>query len=101
MSCQGRRYRAYTAAAEQGGFVNGVLAATLTKSRTIGVTGPVEVGDAKTYIAGFSQGVIGMRVGGQRRVIIPPSLGYGSSGSGAIPGNAHIIFEVELLSVAG
>ncbi|HEX2755362.1 MAG TPA: BMP family protein [Candidatus Limnocylindrales bacterium] len=48
---------AYTAAAEQGGYVNGVLAATLTKSRTIGVTGPVEVGDAKTYIAGFSQGV--------------------------------------------
>jgi basic membrane lipoprotein Med (substrate-binding protein (PBP1-ABC) superfamily) len=48
---------AYTAAAEQGGYVNGVLAASLTKSRTIGVTGPVEVGDAKTYISGFSQGV--------------------------------------------
>jgi len=48
---------AYTAAAEQGGYVNGVLAAKLTKSRKIGVTGPVEVGDAKTYIDGFSQGV--------------------------------------------
>jgi basic membrane protein A len=48
---------AYTAAAEQGGFVNGVLAAWLTKSRKIGVTGPVEVGDAKTYIDGFLQGV--------------------------------------------
>lgn len=48
---------AYTAAAEQGGYVNGVLAASLTKSRTIGVTGPVEVGDAKTYISGFGQGV--------------------------------------------
>ncbi len=48
---------AYTAAAEQGGYVNGVLAAKLTKSRTIGVTGPVEVGDAKTYIDGFVQGV--------------------------------------------
>jgi len=48
---------AYTAAAEQGGFVNGVLAAKLTKSRKIGVTGPVEVGDAKTYIDGFLQGV--------------------------------------------
>lgn len=47
----------YTAAAEQGGFVNGVLAAKLTKSRVIGVTGPVEVGDAKTYISGFVQGV--------------------------------------------
>jgi len=48
---------AYTAAAEQGGYVNGVLAAMLTKSKTIGVTGPVEVGDAKTYIDGFVQGV--------------------------------------------
>jgi len=48
---------AYTAAAEEGGFVNGVLAAKLTKSKQIGVTGPVEVGDAKTYIDGFVQGV--------------------------------------------
>jgi basic membrane protein A len=48
---------AYTAAAEQGGYVNGVLAAKLTKARKIGVTGPVEVGDAKTYIDGFVQGV--------------------------------------------
>ncbi len=48
---------AYTAAAEEGGYVNGVLAAHLTKSRLIGVTGPVEVGDAKTYIDGFVQGV--------------------------------------------
>jgi len=48
---------AYTAAAEQGGYVNGVLAALLTKSKMIGVTGPVEVGDAKTYIDGFVQGV--------------------------------------------
>jgi basic membrane protein A len=48
---------AYTAAAEQGGYVNGVLAAMLTKSKVIGVTGPVEVGDAKTYIDGFTQGV--------------------------------------------
>jgi basic membrane protein A len=48
---------AYTAAAEEGGYVNGVLAAKLTKSMQIGVTGPVEVGDAKTYISGFVQGV--------------------------------------------
>lgn len=48
---------AYTAAAEEGGYVNGVLAAMLTKSKQIGVTGPVEVGDAKTYIDGFVQGV--------------------------------------------
>ena len=48
---------AYTAAAEEGGYVNGVLAAKLTKSKIIGVTGPVEVGDAKTYVDGFVQGV--------------------------------------------
>jgi len=48
---------AYTAAAEQGGYVNGVLAAKLTKAKVIGVTGPVEIGGAKTYISGFTQGV--------------------------------------------
>ena len=48
---------AYTAAAEEGGYVNGVLAAKLTQSKLVGVTGPVEVGDAKTYIDGFTQGV--------------------------------------------
>ncbi len=48
---------AYTAAAEQGGYVNGVMAGMLTKSGVIGVTGPVNVGDAHTYISGFVQGV--------------------------------------------
>lgn len=48
---------AYTAAAQEGGYVNGVLAAMLSQSKQIGVTGPVEVGDAKTYIDGFVQGV--------------------------------------------
>ena len=48
---------AYTAAAEEGGYVNGVLAALLSKSKQIGVTGPVDAGDAKTYVDGFDQGV--------------------------------------------
>jgi len=48
---------AYTAAAEEGGYVNGVMAALLSESSIIGVTGPVEVGDAKTYIDGFKNGV--------------------------------------------
>jgi basic membrane protein A len=48
---------AYTAAAEQGGYVNGVMAGVMTKSGRVGVTGPVEVGDARTYISGFVQGV--------------------------------------------
>jgi len=51
-------------------------------------------------IPGFSQGVVGMKVGGLRRVVIPPSLGYGSQGSPpAIPPNATLIFEIELLSI--
>ncbi len=48
---------AYTAAAQEGGYVNGVMAALLSKAKQVGVTGPVEVGDAKTYIDGFTQGV--------------------------------------------
>lgn len=51
-------------------------------------------------ITGFSQGVAGMKVGGLRRVVIPPNLAYGSQGSGTkIPPNATLIFELELVSV--
>ena len=50
-------------------------------------------------IPGFSQGTLGMRVGGLRRVVLPPNLAYGSQGNGPIPPNAPIIFEIELLSV--
>lgn len=44
---------AYTAASDQGGYVNGVLAANMTETNTIGVVGPIEVGDAKLYVDGF------------------------------------------------
>ena len=51
-------------------------------------------------IPGFSQGVLGMKVGGQRRVIIPPALAYGSNPpSSAIPPNATLLFDITLISV--
>jgi basic membrane protein A len=48
---------AYEAASQEGGYVNGVLAATLSKSNVIGVVGPIETGDAKLYVDGFKAGV--------------------------------------------
>jgi FKBP-type peptidyl-prolyl cis-trans isomerase FkpA len=50
-------------------------------------------------ITGFDQGVQGMLVGGTRVVLIPSSMGYGSSGSGSIPPNAGLVFQVTLNSV--
>ena len=69
----------------------------LTASATSGFQIRIATG---SVIEGWVQGLPGMKVGGQRRLIIPPSLAYGSTGNSSIPPNAWLVFDVDLLAVA-
>jgi len=79
-------------------YKNGkVFDASWTRHQTFG---PFELG-VGAVIPGWDKGLVGMRVGGRRELIIPPSLGYGKKGSPpTIPANATLVFVVDLLKVS-
>ncbi len=58
-----------------------------------------KLGQRRT-IVGWEEGLIGMRVGSRRQLIVPPSLGYGSAGNGAVPADATLVFVIDLLGVS-
>jgi FKBP-type peptidyl-prolyl cis-trans isomerase FkpA len=60
---------------------------------------PIEAEIGEGMIKGLRFGIAGMRVGGQRRLVVPPSLAYGRSQVGKVPPNSALVFDIELVSV--
>ncbi|MEP7157182.1 MAG: FKBP-type peptidyl-prolyl cis-trans isomerase [Betaproteobacteria bacterium] len=95
--------------AKQGDFVSvhytgwlykdGVAGAKFDSSKDRGQPFRFPLGGGQV-IRGWDEGVAGMKIGGTRKLVIPPELGYGTRGAGGvIPPNATLLFEVELLGV--
>ena len=87
---------AYEAAADEGGYVNGVIAALLSESNTIGVVGPVEAGDAKLYIDGFKKGVLDTKPDAVVNVSFTGS--FGDTALAAEAANVHIQAGADVLT---
>ena len=80
-------------------YVNGQADAKFDSSKDRGDPFQFPLGGGRV-IRGWDEGVAGMKIGGTRRLVIPADLGYGARGAGgAIPPNATLLFEVDLLGV--
>ena len=87
---------AYEADAQEGGYVNGVIAALLSKSNVVGVVGPVEAGDAKLYIDGFVNGVKATKSDAQVNISYTGS--FGDTALAAEAANTHIAAGADVLT---
>jgi FKBP-type peptidyl-prolyl cis-trans isomerase len=79
-----------------GTFTDGTVFDASSRYNPPSYTFPLGAGQV---IKGWDQGIVGMRVGGERKLTIPPSLAYGSQGAGRIPPNTTLLFDITLLSV--
>ena len=61
---------------------------------------PMDYSPDSRLVAGFKEGLLGMKIGDKIRIFIPPHLGYGEQGGGPIPPNADLIFDLEILGIA-